>query len=107
MELTFQKQDSWTVVKVDGRIDAASSPELESAINTQLDDAVKQLAVDLSLVDYISSSGLRVLLATLKKLGKLDGKMALVHPHEFVMEVLDMSGFSSIFMIVENLGDLD
>ena len=106
MELTIEKHGAWTLVKARGRIDATTSPQLETAFKAQFDDQVNQLAVDLAQVDYISSAGLRVLLAALKRLGKQDGKMALLHPHEYVMEVLQVSGFLSIFTIANDLDEL-
>ncbi len=107
MELTFQKHGTWTVGTIVGRIDAAGSPQLESEIGAKLDKKVTCLALDLALVDYISSAGLRVLLGTLKRLGKEGGKMALVHPHEYVMEVLQVSGFAKIFTIADDLDKIE
>ena len=97
------QKNGWTVLAVQGRIDTATSPGFEKAVAEQLATELSKLALDLSEVDYISSSGLRVLLSTLKKLHAGGGKLVLVNPQPYVMEVLDVSGFSGIFTIVDEL----
>lgn len=75
-----------------GRVDTITSPELEAAVQI---DGVEELVFDLAQVDYISSAGLRVLLASQKKMaGK---KMTIVGARPAVKEVFDITGFSDIF----------
>ena len=75
-----------------GRVDTITSPELEGAVQL---DGVEELVFDLSQVDYISSAGLRVLLASQKKMaGK---KMLIAGARPAVKEVFDITGFSDIF----------
>ena len=75
-----------------GRIDTITSPELEAAVVLE---GVDELVFDLSGVDYISSAGLRVLLASQKKMaGK---KMLISGSRPAVKEVFDITGFSDIF----------
>ena len=70
-------------------------------------DSLKNLAIDLSGVEYMSSAGLRVLLVTYKALKAADGEIVLINPRENVSEVLELSGFTGIFKIVGNIGELD
>ena len=75
-----------------GRVDTITAPELEAAVQL---DGVEELVFDLSQVDYVSSAGLRVLLASQKKMaGK---KMVIVGACPAVKEVFDITGFSDIF----------
>ena len=75
-----------------GRVDTITSPELEAAVQLE---GVEELVFDLSKVDYVSSAGLRVLLASQKKMaGK---KMVIVGACPAVKEVFDNTGFSDIF----------
>jgi len=107
MEINFKKiDDKWTVITISGRIDANTSAQVESTCRTQLDEGAVNLAIGLSDVSYMSSAGLRVLLATLKLIQAKSGKMALINPRKNVREVLDISGFSSIFTIVDDVGEL-
>lgn len=78
-----------------GRVDTITSPELEAAVQL---DGIEELKFDLSEVDYISSAGLRVLLASQKKMaGK---KMVIAGSRPAVKEVFDITGFSDIFTFV-------
>ncbi len=75
-----------------GRVDTITSPELEAAVQL---DGVEELVFDLSQVDYISSAGLRVLLASQKKMAGKSMKILGARPA--VKEVFDITGFSDIF----------
>lgn len=77
-----------------GRIDTITSPELEAAVRL---DGVETLVFDLAEIDYISSAGLRVLLASQKKMA---GKaMKIVNVRPAVREVFEITGFADIFDI--------
>ena len=75
-----------------GRVDTITSPELEAAVVL---DGVEELVFDLTQVDYISSAGLRVLLASQKRMAGKSMKIAGARPA--VKEVFDITGFSDIF----------
>lgn len=80
-----------------GRIDTTTAPSLETAIN-HLDSSVKDLVLDMKGVEYISSAGLRVLLAAQKKMSKI-GSLKLTGVCDTVMEVFEMTGFTDILVI--------
>ena len=77
---------------IEGRIDTITAPELEAAVVT---DGIDELVFDLAQVDYISSAGLRVLLASQKRMAGKTMKIANAKPA--VKEVFDITGFSDIF----------
>jgi anti-sigma B factor antagonist len=85
-----------------GRLDAYSSSEVETRLNALIDAAHVQLVVSLEELEYISSSGLRVLLATLKKVRKQNGDIRLAGLKTQVREVFDLAGFTQLFTIVDN-----
>ena len=87
----IQSGKSLTLVPV-GRVDTLTAPELEAAAVT---DEVEELVFDLAEVNYISSAGLRVLLATQKKMAGKSMKIANAQPA--VKEVFDITGFTDIF----------
>lgn len=75
-----------------GRVDTITAPELEAAV---ILDGIEVLVFDLGAVDYVSSAGLRVLLAAQKKMvGK---SMTITNVKPAVKEVFDITGFSDIF----------
>jgi anti-sigma B factor antagonist len=87
------------VISPVGRIDGATSPAMESEITEVIAGGERHLLIDLSKVDYMSSAGLRVLLAAMKKVKALQGDMVLCCMQPFVKEVFDLTGFSRIFSI--------
>lgn len=83
-------------LKVEGRLDTNTSPELAEALAL---DGVTQIVFDFSALEYISSAGLRVLMTAQKAMISAGGKMTIAHPNAMVRGVLDMTGMSSIFTI--------
>ena len=75
-----------------GRVDTITAPELEAAV---VADGLDELVFDLAAVDYISSAGLRVLLASQKKMA--GRRMLIKNACASVKEVFDITGFSDIF----------
>ena len=98
MTMEFKRNAEETIITVVGRLDTTTAPALEKAINEDIGDA-KNLVLDLTNLQYISSAGLRVLLGAQKKLQKI-GSMKVVNVCETVMEVLEMTGFADILVIV-------
>jgi anti-anti-sigma factor len=100
MNIKETKTDKATVLAVEGRVDSGTSAELEKKLIALIEiGGVKDIAMDFSAMDYISSAGLRVLLMAAKKAGKLGGKIVLAGLSANVKEVFDISGFSNIFSI--------
>jgi anti-anti-sigma factor len=105
MEITTLNRDNATVLSVDGRIDTATAPALEQAINAQIGQQHRKILLDFSRVTYISSGGLRVLLATAKKLKNPGDRFALCSLSPEVMKILRLAGFTSIFSICPSEGE--
>ena len=85
------------VIEVGGRLDATTAPELEKTIDGIPAD-VKELVIDMEKLEYISSAGLRVLLAAHKKMNKA-GSLTLKNVCDEVMKVFEMTGFADILTI--------
>lgn len=97
--------DNIPVIAISGRIDAVTSKDLESALTDVMDKNAIKMVVDLKDVEYISSSGLRVLLAALKRLRQSQGDLFLASLQPFVREVFEVTGFSKIFSIFPSYAD--
>lgn len=97
MEIKKNLNGNKLVVELTGRLDTNTAPELEKVIN-ELPEEVTELVFDIQGLEYLSSAGLRVLLAAQKIMLK-KGTMVIKNPNEVVMEVFDMTGFSSILTI--------
>ena len=84
-------------VALEGRLDTTTAPKLEEELRGSV-DGVSRLVFDLAKLEYISSAGLRVLLA-MQKLMNRQGAMLLRNVNEAVMEVFEVTGFSDILRI--------
>ena len=98
MEITHELNDTQLTVKIAGRLDTTTSPELESFLRDKLID-VKKLIIDLSDTQYVSSAGLRVFLFAYKELNKNSGSVVLREPNVYVADVLDATGFTDFITI--------
>ena len=97
MNIVIEKENGVTVLKIEGRLDTTTAPELEKTINGE-GDALKNLVLDFGGVDYISSAGLRVILTAQKKMN-IQGSMELINVSEAVMDIFEMTGFAEILVI--------
>ena len=97
LNIESKKNAAELTVALAGRLDTNTAPELETALNMSL-DGVKTLLIDMEQLDYISSAGLRVLLAAQKTMNK-QGEMKVLHVNEMIMEIFEVTGFSDILTI--------
>lgn len=97
MTIEIKKKQEETVIEIVGRLDTITAPALDKTINEDIGDT-KNLILDVKGMEYISSAGLRVLLAAQKKMQK-NGSMKIFNVCEEVMEVFEMTGFADILTI--------
>ena len=92
------KEGSKLMVALSGRLDTSAAPGAQKEIMGSL-DGVEELVYDLENLEYISSAGLRILIASLKEMKAKDGSMTLINVSEGVREILDLTGFGLILDI--------
>ena len=97
MMIEIKKNVENTIVEIVGRLDTTTAPSLEKTLNEDMAD-IKNLILDLKGLEYISSAGLRVLLAAQKKMQQI-GSMKVINVCESVMEVFEITGFADILTI--------
>ena len=97
--MTIERNVNGAVVtlKIVGRLDTSTAPALEGAIDGCTTD-IKELILDCSALEYISSAGLRVILKAQKQMN-VQGSMKLTGVNETIMEVFDITGFADILTI--------
>jgi anti-sigma B factor antagonist len=105
VEITTTEREGAAVLSLAGRIDTVAAPELEQAINRTIEDGRRKILLDFSGVSYISSGGLRVLLATAKKLKNPEDRYGLCCLAAEVQKIIRLAGFTSIFSIYESQGE--
>lgn len=105
MEILHSLIDDIPVLSVSGKIDAMTSIDLEVALVDLINQNKKILIIDMGNVVYLSSSGLRVLMASLNKLRKGDGDLLLASLQPFVKDVFSLTGAIRFFSIYPNPGE--
>ena len=94
MNIDKKLDNGCLTLKVEGRLDTNTSPELEEQLKL---DGVTEIRFDFSGLEYISSAGLRVLMTAHKAMAACGGKMSVVNPNGIVKGVFDITGMSSVF----------
>ncbi|MBR1508830.1 MAG: STAS domain-containing protein [Eubacterium sp.] len=97
MNIAKNRNGSTLEILLEGRLDTVTSPDLDVVIKESL-DGVTELIFDLDKLEYISSSGLRTLLAAQKIMNK-QGTMKIVDANEMVMEIFEVTGFIDILNV--------
>lgn len=96
MEIIKKLTGTTLTVSLTEQLDTVTAPELESALNDL--DGVKEVIFDFEKLEYVSSAGLRVLLATHKRMMPV-GKMVIKNVNESIMEIFEITGFTDILNI--------
>lgn len=97
MTINEVKTQDQTTIQLDGRLDTLSAPELETVVNNS--EETKLLVLDFEKTEYVSSAGLRILLAAKKKMDKVGGELKVINVCESIQEVFEMTGFVDILTI--------
>ena len=97
MEIQTRKEKSTVIVTVKGRMDALTAPEFEKNLSDLISKGETLFLLNFAGLEYISSAGLRSILATSKNLKEKRGKILFTGLQGPVEEVFKISGFHSIF----------
>jgi anti-sigma B factor antagonist len=98
-------EDGITIIDLIGRLDTNTSSEAEMMLVGVIEQGVSKILLNFNELDYISSAGLRVLLATAKKLSASGGTLRICALNDVVQEVFDVSGFSTLLNVDKALAD--
>lgn len=97
MTITKNLNGATLALALEGRLDTTTAPQLEAEVKGSL-AGVTELILDFTALEYISSAGLRVVLSAQKTMNK-QGRMVVRGVNEYVMEVLEVTGFADILTI--------
>ncbi len=84
-------------IALEGRLDTTTAPQFEAELKGSM-DSVTELNMDFEKLEYLSSAGLRVILAAQKTMNK-QGKMVIRHVNETIREIFEVTGFIDILTI--------
>jgi anti-sigma B factor antagonist/stage II sporulation protein AA (anti-sigma F factor antagonist) len=105
LHIDLEEIEQRVILRIDGRLDAASAPILERKVNTLMDEERWNLLLDFSQVDYLSSAGMRLLLSATKKVKAKNGSFILFQLNDEVAEIIKMAGFDKILSICQTEKD--
>ncbi len=99
MQISVTESDDVRILSFEGNLDTNTAPDAENEINALIDAGTQKILINFEKLDYISSAGLRILLATAKKLKPTGGDMKICSLNPTVQEVFDISGFATILNV--------
>lgn len=102
IDISSRDESGVQVVEVEGKLNTGASPDLDKYLSTLVDEGYTHILLNLEYLDFIASTGLRVILATGKKLVGVGGKLVICNPNLMVMDVLKMSGFNQMFDVFDS-----
>ena len=102
LQVELEEIDRKIILRLDGRLDAATTPVLERKIDSLIAENRVHLLLDFIHVDYLSSAGMRLLLSVAKKLKTKKGVLLIFSVTEDVMEIIKLAGFERILHIFES-----
>lgn len=97
MTISKKLEGTKLTIALDGRLDTTTAPALEVELKQSL-AGITELIFDFDKLEFLSSAGLRILLAT-QKIMNLQGSMVVKNVNEVIAEVFDVTGFTDIFSI--------
>ena len=103
MEILTKDMKRVSLVTVSGRVDSATAPDFEKALQSLIQANRCQIVVDLKGVDYMSSAGLRGLVTSLKAAKSGGGDLRLAQPSVRVRDVLELAGLNVIFTVYDDI----
>ncbi|TNE47710.1 MAG: anti-sigma factor antagonist [Bacteroidetes bacterium] len=101
MEIKTKEAGDVQVVYLEGNLDTNTAGSAETHLNALMDSGASKILINLKTLEYMSSAGLRVLLATTKKIKGKGGQLRISDLNETVREVFEISGFSMIFSVFD------
>ena len=103
MEIKDRQVNGVTIISLTGSIDAMTAPKITEYIQGQVANGNIKLVADLAGVDYTSSAGLRVMLGAIKDTRSQGGDLRLTSVQPDVLKVLNLSGFTNILKLFDDV----
>ena len=99
MDIVKNMEGEILTVKLIGRLDTNASMEFEQEVEKSINSNSKNMIIDFTDLEYICSSGLRVIIQAAKKLKSLQGELVLCSMEDYIQEVFEISGFDTFLKI--------
>lgn len=106
MQIATTPSSDRYIITVHGEVDLATSPELDAAIIAAIDSGTSSVAIDLTNVSFMDSSGLGVIVRGLKRCREADIDLDLVITNERVLKVFGITGLDQVIPIHASIEDI-
>lgn len=103
LDISVQSLKRVDLITVSGRVDSGTAPELEETLEDRMDEGRYNLVLEMSGVNYLSSAGLRALVAALRTCKKKGGDVRIADPSERVAEVMALAGLDTLFTMYDDV----
>ena len=94
-----------TVLNIEGRLDASTVGSVHDKLMDTIESDAKDILINLSKVNYVSSAGLKTLIYASKSMKKTGGELSLCSLHDNVQKVFEISGLTNLFPIYESIDE--
>lgn len=105
LSLNSHTEEAFDVIEVGGEIDVYTAPKLREALVDAVESGHKKLIVDVEQVDFLDSTGLGVLVGTLKRVRAEDGSLDIVCTHERLLKIFEITGLDKVFGLHTTVGE--
>jgi anti-sigma B factor antagonist len=99
--ISIEQKQGYSIARLSGRLDVQTSPVMESQLLQLLAAGCRRLAMNLEQVDYVSSTGLRMMIAVIKACRSRQAECCLVGVQPFVFNILQLGGFTDILPLFD------
>lgn len=106
LDLGQSEHNEYTVVTVGGEVDVYTAPKLRDLLSEILDGDCDKLCVDLTGVQFLDSTGLGVLVGTMRRIEERDGSMVVICERPHLLKVFEITGLSTWFDIRTSLTEI-
>ena len=104
-DVETSEQDGYSVLTLRGEIDVYTAPHLRQAIVDLVDGGARDLVIDMTMVEFLDSTGLGVLVEGLKRVKRHDGSLSIVATQDKILKIFDITGLNKAFPIHATVGD--
>ncbi|WP_239069611.1 STAS domain-containing protein [Streptomyces sp. SID13666] len=99
MTVSYDVVNGWTVVEIDGEVDAHTSPLVREAVIKLVDGGHRHFVLDLSFVSFMDSMGLGMVVAVTKRIREHEGSLRIASASGRIVRVFDISGLRNAYEI--------
>jgi anti-sigma B factor antagonist len=106
LDIETRHEDGWTILVAGGELDLYTAPRLRDEVLARVDEGADRIAIDLNGVGFIDSTGLGILVACLKRVRELDGRLVLIAPETSPLRrLLSLTGLEQVLPTHTALAD--